>query len=169
MGAYHWSAEHDALLKACLIDGMSYSAAAAALNLKFGTAFTRCAVIGRARRVDLRTLSCHRVVKVPTPSPWERLGITAPPPAGRARACPPPPAARGRRPLRCDPVTPRRLALHELTVESCRWPVGGWPTAEPVTFCGQPRMGDKSYCAGHFMLSIIASRPAPLAALEEAA
>lgn len=185
MGAYHWSDDHDAMLKDCLTQGMSYSAAAAAINGKFGTAFSRGAAIGRAERTGLRTLNCHLVVKVRTVPPWEQLGITkwrytedrrlartsGTPPvrAPRARSGPSLQPARDGRPLRCDPVMPLRLSLLELTVESCRWPVGGWPSAEPVTFCGQPKMGDRSYCAGHFVLSIIASRPAPLAALEDAA
>lgn len=57
------------------------------------------------------------------------------------------------RPLRCDPVEPRRVDLLDLEPNDCRWPAGGWPSADPITFCGHPVEPGCSYCPEHKALN----------------
>src|SRR5512146_1083003 len=48
-----WEARHSEALREYLAKGMSFSEIADALNAKFGTAYSRNAAIGRARRLGL--------------------------------------------------------------------------------------------------------------------
>jgi GcrA cell cycle regulator len=48
-----WAPEHSQALREYLAKGMSYSEIADAINSRFGTAYTRCATIGRGRRLGL--------------------------------------------------------------------------------------------------------------------
>ena len=48
-----WQAAHSQALREYLAKGMSYSEIADAINAKFGTAYSRNAAIGRARRMGL--------------------------------------------------------------------------------------------------------------------
>ena len=53
-------------------------------------------------------------------------------------------------PPRCVEVEPLKMALVELEPHHCRYPVGGWPSDDPITFCGHPKRGNgSSYCAAH--------------------
>jgi hypothetical protein len=48
-----WEEAHSVALRDCLEKGMSFAEIARALNERFGTAYTRNAAIGRARRLGL--------------------------------------------------------------------------------------------------------------------
>jgi GcrA cell cycle regulator len=152
-----WDEAHSKALRGCLDKGMTFSEIARALNERFGTAYTRNAAIGRARRMGL---------SVP-----ERAGSTTPdkpkqPVARRLRK------KRARRleesipkpttleraaalQLRCVAITPRHLALVDLEVGDCRYPYGGDAEGEPITFCGHARREGSSYCLSHFHLTIL--------------
>ncbi|TKW78911.1 MAG: hypothetical protein DI543_07955, partial [Bradyrhizobium icense] len=52
-----WPSSHCEALKEFVTRGMSYRAAADALNARFGTAYSRDAALGRARRMGLGELA----------------------------------------------------------------------------------------------------------------
>ena len=53
MQSTDWAPEHSEALRDYLAGNMSFSEAARALNAKFGTAYSRSAAIGRAKRMGL--------------------------------------------------------------------------------------------------------------------
>src|ERR1700756_5594253 len=53
MQSFSWAPEHSTALREYLAAGLSFSRAADALNARFGTAYTRNAVLGRAKRMKL--------------------------------------------------------------------------------------------------------------------
>jgi GcrA cell cycle regulator len=151
-----WEEAHSSALRELVEKGVPFSEVARALNKRFGTAYSRNAAIGRARRMGL---------SVP-----ERAGPAGPFPAARK-----PDARRilGKRArnllepvaklatleraavlqLRCVAITPRHLALVDLEADDCRYPYGGDAEGEPITFCGHPRRDGSSYCPSHFHLT----------------
>ena len=58
-----WLPEWDARLRVLLEDGLKGSVIASRLNAEFGTAFTKCSVIGRKRRLGLPSAPRRRKVK----------------------------------------------------------------------------------------------------------
>jgi GcrA cell cycle regulator len=150
-----WEEAHSAALRDYIEKGMSFSEAARTLNKRFGTAYSRNAAIGRARRMGLS--SPERVDRTGQPKPpkptvarlrkrRERAfsGFSA---GGDVRER----AAALR--LRCVAVNPRHLSLIELEARDCRYPYGGDAEGEPITFCGHPRREGSSYCVSHFHLT----------------
>ena len=51
----HWSSEHSDVLRDYFFKGMSYAEIGREINARFGTAYTRNAVVGRAKRLGLAT------------------------------------------------------------------------------------------------------------------
>jgi GcrA cell cycle regulator len=156
MQSLSWAPEHTAALREFIARGMSFAAAADALNARFGTAYSRNAAIGRGKRIGLAVQRPSedmpmRVPKAPRPqkaamqtSPGRRAGLIAPPPAPE-RAEPVK--------LRCVGIQPRLVCLVELGKDDCRYPYGGDKEGEAIAFCGHPRFGGSSYCAPHFHLT----------------
>lgn len=151
-----WEEAHSAALRDYLDKGLSFSEIARALNLQFGTAYTRNATIGRARRVGL---------SVPLRPPSDSVMNAARRPDAR-RICQsrarkvahvPPRLSTVERAaalqLRCVAITPRHLALVDLEANDCRYPYGGELDGDPITFCGHPRHEGSSYCLSHFHLT----------------
>jgi GcrA cell cycle regulator len=151
-----WEEAHSAALREYLDKGMPFSEIARALNQRFGTAYTRNAAIGRARRMGLS-------VPVQKPSASVILA-TKKPDARRIREL------RARKltgiadkpstferaaalQLRCVAITPRHLALVDLEADDCRYPYGGDAEGEAITFCGHRRHEGWSYCLSHFHLT----------------
>jgi GcrA cell cycle regulator len=130
-----WTPERVELLKQLWTEG--YSASQIADKFKH-TTFTRCSVIGKARRLKLeprapRQPRRHKanggVPKPPTP-----------PPRPRPPEPPPPP----------QPAAPRMRALtfFRLKPNHCRWPLGSW--FEPARlFCGADKDAGEIYCPFH--------------------
>ena len=52
----NWAPGHCDALRECLARGMSFAEAAGAINARFGTAYSRNATIGRAKRMGLAAL-----------------------------------------------------------------------------------------------------------------
>jgi GcrA cell cycle regulator len=159
MQSTNWAAEHCDALREYLAKGMSYSEAAGAINTKFGTAYSRNAALGRARRMGLCSpdrpgKSLEHLPKRPPPAKPPRVH----PPRERHRPAvmrPTPAFDRVEQPeLRCVEIVPRQLSLVELEPGDCRYPYGGDREGEAITFCGHPRRQGSSYCAPHFHLTL---------------
>lgn len=152
-----WPSSHCEALKEFVTRGMSYRDAAKALNARFGTAYSRDAALGRARRMGLGELARPG----PPPSRAEERVLR---PTERLRSADDfrPLTSFPRRPvfepvervpLRCVEVVPRHLALIELRRGDCRFPYGGDLDGQAITFCGRPRRKGASYCTPHFHLT----------------
>ncbi len=150
-----WPPEHSQALNDYLARGMSFSEAARALNAKFGTAYSRSAAIGRAKRMEFAVPS-DRPDDLSTPPP-----IATRPRLERPRERhipefmrPMPIWKRKKMPkLRCVEIDPRHLSLSDLEASDCRYPYGGDEEGEAITFCGHPRHHGSSYCGPHFHLT----------------
>ena len=150
----NWAPAHSDALRKYFAMGMSFAEIARAINAKFKTHYSRCAVIGRARRLGLgvtkrpkevtpmlpkaQLSNLHRMVKS-----HEALAKWL------ARL-----AHRGEMPrLRCAEVDPRGLSLLELKAGDCRYPYGGDEAGEAISFCGRSKRKGSSYCHAHFRLT----------------
>jgi GcrA cell cycle regulator len=148
-----WAPEHSGALRELLAQRLSFSEAAAVINKKFSTAYSRSAVIGRARRLGLA--GADRSGGPPFAQRINRLGevcLIVPPSPQFHRPVPPSQATKPVE-LRCVEIGPRHLSLVELERGDCRYPYGGDEEGEAITFCGHPRRPSSSYCAPHFHLS----------------
>jgi GcrA cell cycle regulator len=156
MQSFSWAPEHTAALREFIGRGMSYAAAADALNARFGTAYSRNAAIGRAKRIGLAVpgRSEDQPTWVPK-APKRPKAATQTLPGPRAGQVAPLPAPERAEPvkLRCVGIQPRLVPLVELEKDDCRYPYGGDEEGEAITFCGHPRFGGSSYCAPHFHLT----------------
>jgi GcrA cell cycle regulator len=154
MQSTDWAPEHSDMLRECLARGISFSRAAAAINAKFGTAYTRSAALGRGRRLGLAGSD--------RPDNWQkpssRTNTKRRRKRGQRRApdliwpMPPPQRAKTVK-LRSVPIEPRYLALVDLEPGDCRYPYGGDADGEAITFCGHPQSENSSYCTAHFHLT----------------
>lgn len=159
MEAAVWPPAHCEALKEFVTKGMSYGDATRAINARFGTEYSRSAVLGRARR--MRTGEPDRPRQRPEPglgvaealfqrAAAERMDDLALLRLLRHR----PVFPRAEVPqIRCVEVAPRHLDLMELEVRECGYPYGGDEEGEPITFCGHPRRDGSRYCTPHFFLT----------------
>jgi GcrA cell cycle regulator len=126
-----WTPERVEFLKQLWTEGHSASQIA---NKFRGIAFTRCAVIGKARRLKLEPRAPRQPVR------RKANGVPKPPmPPPRPRPPPPPP-----------PLAPRmrKLTFFRLKPQHCRWPLGDW--FEPARlFCGADKKLGEIYCPFH--------------------
>lgn len=178
MESTSWPPAHSDALRKYFALGMSYAEIARAINAEFKTSYSRCAAIGRARRLGLGT-AC-RPGEVATPA-----SIVTPTPTPRARPQSLQKLAERYKAmakwfvpffeqvdspkLRCVDTDPLHLSLLALEAGDCRYPYGGDEQGEAITFCGRPRYGSSSYCAAHFHLTRgsdpVPQRPVNAAAL----
>jgi GcrA cell cycle regulator len=158
-----WTPQHCDALREYLARGMSFSKIADAINMKFQTAYSRSATIGRARRMGLAEPSRHADLPSnrPTLPPEAKMPPRLPrlqerhvpehvpkliwPMRGFERA--------EMTRLRCVEVVPRHLDLIDLEHGDCRYPYGGDEEGEAITFCGHPCRRGSSYCAPHLYLT----------------
>ena len=148
-----WAPEHSDALREYFAKRMSYSEIADAINAKFGTAYSRNAALGRAKRMGLTGPEPAR-----EPSQWLKLPSNAPLYRRRERCSeftwPMPAFERTETAkLRCVEIVPRHLSLVELEPGDCRYPYGGDAEGEAITFCGHRRRVGSSYCAPHLHLT----------------
>ena len=169
MQSTSWAPGHTDALREYLAKGMPYSEIAGAINAKFGTAYSRNAAIGRARRLGLAGPARSREL----PGHWPKLPPKAKAPSRHKphehhvpEFLRPMPIFRrvDRAPLRCVEIVPRHLGLVDLEPGDCRYPYGGDEEGEAITFCGHPRREGSSYCAPHFHLTRGPGTPAERAA-----
>jgi GcrA cell cycle regulator len=172
MQSTSWTPAHCAALRENFAKGLSYRQIAAVLNATFKTAYTRNAVLGRAKRMGLAESDRpvflrkppKRLPKAPKPSLGKSsLGKSSldklSPSKSRQRRLPEVwwPVPKFKRTetaeLRCVEIDPRHLSLIDLKPSDCRYPYGGDEEGEAITFCGHPRREGSSYCDAHFNLS----------------
>ena len=168
----NWEEAHSKALRDYVEKGMTFSEIARALNERFGTAYSRNAAIGRARRMGLasvergggekrpnaakqpdmrrlRQLRAQSRAKIPTKSLAGSAPKSMPNPLVKLSTFERAAALQ----LRCVAITPKHLALIDLEEGDCRYPYGGDADNEPITFCGHPRREGSSYCTSHFHLT----------------
>ena len=158
-----WTPEHSDALREYFARGLSYSEIADAINVKFQTAYSRNAALGRAKRMGLAgpdrrdDLPKHWPTlppKAKTPPRLHRLPERHVPEHVPEFMRPMPVFKRAEvKKLRCVEVVPRHLNLIDLEGGDCRYPYGGDEEGEAITFCGHPRRRGSSYCAAHFYLT----------------
>jgi GcrA cell cycle regulator len=154
-----WASEHSDALRECFARRLSCLEAAAAINRKFNTSYSRNAVLGRATRMGLtgsrRPERSPQVATLRVMPSQVRLGETHPTGPGFPRLIWPVPAfGKSKAPkLRCAGIEPRHLSVVDLERADCRYPYGGDEEGEAITFCGHPRRPGSSYCTAHFHLS----------------
>jgi GcrA cell cycle regulator len=157
MQSTDWTAEHSAALREYLAKGMSFSAIAAAINERFGTAYSRNATIGRAKRMGLARPDGAKLPVTRTPSAKARTAQKMPMRERQTIELPwPRPMFKKAETLelRCADIVPRHLLLLDLERRDCRYPYGGDGEGEAITFCGHRRRPGSSYCGAHFRLTI---------------
>ena len=155
MQSSNWALEHSEALREYVVRGMSYSEAVDAINGRFGTAYTRSAAIGRARRMGL-TSSNEPEERANRPAAAKLPGLLPSRPNRRpADEAEPPSAFERAEPvtLRCVGISPRLVSLVDLQARDCRYPYGGDKEGEAIVFCGHPRFAGSSYCLPHFELT----------------
>jgi GcrA cell cycle regulator len=155
----NWASEHSDALREFLALKLSCSEAATAINRKFGTGYSRSAVLGRARRMGLtgpkQPVRPPQVATLRGTPGLNRLGeIRSTEPRSFRLPWPTPAFEKTEMPqLRCVEIEPRHLSVVDLERGDCRYPYGGDEEGEAITFCGHPRRPGSSYCTPHFHLS----------------
>lgn len=150
-----WPPEHSHALRDLHAKGMSYGEIAREMNARFGTAYTRNAVLGRGKRMGFVAPETTRERQLPP----RRLTAKAEPAQARVTAehrapilIPPVPRAEPVQ-LRCVGISPRLISLVDLEPGDCRYPYGGDTDGDPIVFCGHPRQAGSCYCTPHFHLT----------------
>jgi GcrA cell cycle regulator len=154
MQSTSWPPEHSGALKQYLTQGMTYSEIAAAINARFKAAYSRNAVIGRARRMGVAASDRPESSTMPLPKAYQPNlrkirqrhlldAVWRVPAFERTEIVK----------LRCADVDPRHLSLADLKLADCRYPYGGDAEGEAITFCGRPQRDGSSYCEAHFHLT----------------
>jgi GcrA cell cycle regulator len=154
MQSTNWAPAHSDALREYLGHGMSHSEIAQAINAKFNTAYSRNAVIGRAKRMGLA--GADRPDDAPKPPPKARQPSLHKQRERHAAAfMRPVPVFEPveTRELRCVEIVPRHVLLLDLEPGDCRYPYGGDEEGEAITFCAHPRRPGSSYCTPHFHLT----------------
>lgn len=146
-----WSDERTDSLKRLKADGLSASEIAS----EIGGDITRSAVIGKLYRLGLTTPGGQRRsprIKVLADQDRATTQIIAK--ARRATKRPSlPPQDNTLERLRAEipPAEFLSIPFVDLKPDHCRWPRG---EGSNITFCGQPRIKDSSYCASCYRMSI---------------
>lgn len=183
-----WLPEHDDALRQGRANGLSYGEIAKDLNKRFRVSFTRNACIGRAARLcvvpaptAITKLANQKKRRIARQRKKKPLPVTD---LAGSNAVKLPETVRIPNPLgselarqrcevdmpllRCVDVDPLHIDILDLNKHTCRWPLGGWPEAAPVTFCGlMPEQGS-SYCPAHHRLGLRTSAPSASPAKENA-
>ena len=150
----HWPSEHSDALRDYFFKGISYAEIGRRINARFGTAYTRSAVVGRAKRLGLAPPTWMASPSIAPSLPGE-AGLPTPRQSALPHLNLPPNSAMkpARVKLRCVGVQPRLVALGELGRDDCRYPYGGDKDGEGIAFCGHPRQPGFSYCTPHARLT----------------
>ena len=159
-----WNGERDDALRALLADKATFEQAAAELNTKFGTVYTRSAVGGRAMRLGVkasrigmterqRQHNRDLLQKGRETMRLKRAKVAAEP-VVQPRPAIPQFHRDNLAGLRCAEVEPMNVKLLDLADNGCRFPTTGWPASGPTLFCNHPQVDGSSYCLDHLAISI---------------
>jgi GcrA cell cycle regulator len=147
-----WPAEHVAAFLAMLAPGVSAATIAAELNKLLGTSYSRNAIIGKAKRLHVRTEGR------PVRNNPNQAGYRATAPAQVATAKPyrVPRVIRPREVIEaaCAAIVPRMIRCDQLTDATCRWPYDSGKDTPSYLFCGHGKPAERPYCEPHEQLSI---------------
>lgn len=151
----HWPSEHSDALRDYFLKGLSYAEIGRRINARFGTAYTRSAVAGRAKRLGLVASAVVTSPSIAPSLPGEACSLSTHRAALPGLNLPPKSAMKPAAPvkLRCVGIQPRLIPLAELADGNCRYPYGGDKDGEEISFCGHPRQQGSSYCAPHARLT----------------
>jgi GcrA cell cycle regulator len=150
MQSTNWPREHSDALREYLGRRMSFSEITRAINARFNAAYSRSAVIGRAKRIGLDGADRPKLPPQARQPSVHKLHER------RAAAfMPAVPVLKPAKPvkLRCVEIVPRHVSLLDLEPGDCRYPYGGDEEGEAMTFCGHRRRPGSSYCTRHFHLT----------------
>jgi len=154
MQSTSWTEEHSKALREFLESGISYARIADAINAKFQTAYSRNAVISRAKRMGLAAPDRpNDRPKLPPRAKAPRLHVLRERHPPESMLMMPSFGREETVKLRCVEIDPRYLSLTDLEPCDCRYPYGGDEEGEAITFCGHPQRRGTSYCAVHFQLT----------------
>jgi GcrA cell cycle regulator len=159
-----WKPEWIEVLRGHLAAGLSATEAAGEINSEFDTRFSRCAIIGKAKRekIPLRAGKGGRIGPKGGPSQrkprirastkQQRPDIAIRKSAKRKPTDFSPYNLRAQHAtlLRCDPVNAGTLHLLELETGMCRYPTG---EGADMKFCGRWQVDGKPYCPEHCEIS----------------
>jgi GcrA cell cycle regulator len=151
-GGLQWHDDHCAELTQLLATGMIYREIAASLNFKFGTSFSKNAIVGKVQRLGLTAPEKPKAppyVRKPKARRAEREVVRIVSANSNSNAMR---VVRSvvleQAKLRCVEIVPRDLSLVELEPGDCRYAYGDGP----FTFCGHPAQAGSSYCVPHTAL-----------------
>lgn len=165
--SYFWTAQQDAQLRDGIAAGLTYQQ----VTDEMGNIYSRNAVIGRAKRLGLKSKSGSKFGpgnRFLTPEQLARKAererqryAEKVKPAREARVDKPKPVVRVVKPApKIDAPEPRMVALVDLHARDCRWPIGD-PKDSGFGFCGHQREQGEPYCGFHVKLAY-APRPLPV-------
>jgi GcrA cell cycle regulator len=164
MSNFDWTNTALARLREIVDSGASTSTAARILSAEFGHHLTRNAVAGRANRLGMFFKSTSRPANRPASvAPAKRAkpkkAASAPAPTPIA-----PTLAELAEPAEVGIPTTGRVALLDLEVGMCRWPIGH-PREAGFGFCGARATG-AVYCGYHAQIAYTTAAEAKRAAAE---
>lgn len=143
-----WAGDMTADLLRMYADGLSMSVMAGEINAKYGTSFSRNAVIGKLHRMGLRRgRAVPPLVRKPRKprGPYKRVPWAVPVETPRQA---------NTEPARAPAPDPRfACTILDLTNETCRFPVS---EDSPFIFCGTPGAdltGHMPYCQAHMRIA----------------
>lgn len=149
-----WPQEHSRALRELHAKGMSYGEIAREMNARFGTAYTRNAVLGRGKRMGFAAPATTRERQPPRRLMAKAAHVQARVTAERRAPILVAPVPRAEPvQLRCVGISPRLISLVDLEPGDCRYPYGGDTDGDPIVFCGHPRQAGSCYCTPHFHLT----------------
>lgn len=139
-----WTDQIDDVVRKLIAEHSSASQVAAELNREFGTSFSRCAVLSRAKRRELGQF--HNIRQYPRSTTPKKPRVYKHKTKPRKLVAAPIPEG----PLVEDHLIPleQRRTLLQLETRTCRWPCGD-PITDEFFFCGAASYDDKPYCAQH--------------------
>jgi GcrA cell cycle regulator len=155
MESTNWAPAHSDALRKYFALGMSYAEIARTINAEFNTSYSRCAAIGRGKRLGLAAINrpgevIAVVSKAQQSSNLHKLGKRH---GVIAKWLVPVFESVKMAKLRCVEIDPRHLSLLELEAGDCRYPYGGDEESGAITFCAHPKRKDSNYCTAHFHLT----------------
>ena len=161
LGGAQWTDEHIADLTAMVAKGTTYREAAAELNAKYGTSYTKNSIVGKVARLGLVPINKPGAYFMKSPRPpkpkkprvrREVVRIIAA--NGNSNAMRViKTVVFGGDTVRCIEVEPQHVSLLDLT--GCKYPHGDGP----FTFCNHPKLSGSSYCEPHHALCTEKPRP----------